>query len=47
MVTGDTSNDKVLLTCVPADALGDEQVDEGVLPGERAIKSQDFKIYSA
>ena len=33
MAMGDISNDELLLTGVPADALGDEQVDED-LPSE-------------
>lgn len=42
MVTGDISNDEVLLTCVPDDALGDEQVDED-LPRRTGDKEPGFQ----
>ena len=42
MVTGDISNDEVLLTYVPDDALGDEQVDED-LPRRTGDKEPGFQ----
>ena len=42
MVMGDISNDEVLLTCVPDDALGDEQVDED-LPRRTGDKEPGFQ----
>ena len=42
MVTGDISSDEVLLTCVPDDALGDEQVDED-LPRRTGDKEPGFQ----
>ena len=42
MITGDISNDEVLLTYVPDDALGDEQVDED-LPRRTGDKEPGFQ----
>ena len=42
MITGDISNDEVLLTYVPDDALGDEQVDED-LPRRTGDKEAGFQ----
>ena len=42
MVTGDISNDELLLTCVPDDALGDEQGDED-LPRRTGDKEPGFQ----
>ena len=42
MVTGDISNDELLLTCVPDDTLGDEQVDED-LPRRTGDKEPGFQ----